>query len=44
MTAPLSTTDEKSVDQLPNYAALANPKPLPRKAFTDRVGIVQRSA
>jgi hypothetical protein len=44
MTALLSTMDAESVDQLPDYADLANLKPLPRKAFIDRVGITERSA
>jgi hypothetical protein len=44
MTALLSTTDEESVDELPDYADLANPKPLPHKAFSDQVGITRRSA
>jgi hypothetical protein len=44
MTALLSTTDEKSVDQLPDYADLASPKPLPCKEIIDHVGITRRSA
>jgi hypothetical protein len=44
MTALLSTTDEESVDQLPDYADLASPKSLPRKASHDRVGITRTSA
>jgi hypothetical protein len=44
MTGLLSTTDEESVDQLPHYADLLNPKLLPPKAFTGRVGITRWSA
>jgi hypothetical protein len=44
MTALLSTTDEESVDQLPDYTDLPSTKPLPRKAISDQVGITRRSA
>jgi hypothetical protein len=44
MTALLSTTNEESVDQRPDYADLASTKPLPRNGISDHIGITRRSA